>query len=116
MPDFRLEWMPEGDAGVPVLKLSGPFTVGGVSDFQIAVRERRPGFTIIDLTEVIYMDSTALGALLGMHVSCQRERRGYALVGVPSRVQTLFRMAGVASVLITADSIEAARAAGEKRA
>ena len=39
------------------------------------------------------MDSTAIGSLLGMHVSCQRDQREYALVGVPGRLKTLFNMA-----------------------
>lgn len=116
MPEFRMEWQPVDDPGSHVLKLSGPFTVNAVIEFQAAVRERPQGFTIIDLTDVMYMDSTALGSLLGMHVSCQRDHREYALVGVPSRVRTLLNLAGVAGVLITADSIEAARAGTRKPA
>lgn len=116
MPDFGLQWLPETEPGIRVLKLTGPFTVNSVTEFQIAVRERPPGSTIIDLADVIYMDSTALGSLLGMHVSCQRDHRQYALVNIPSRVQTLFRIAGVGGVLIAADSIEAAKGAFRKPA
>lgn len=116
MRDFHIEWLPETEPGVRVLKLTGPFTIEAVPDFRAAIQERPPGFTAIDLSEVPYMDSTALGSLLGMHVSCQRDRREYALVGVPGRVKTLVNMAGVASVLVMADSIQAARAGGKKPA
>jgi anti-anti-sigma factor len=116
MPEFRMEWLPESDPGIGVLKLAGPFVLQGVFDFQTAVRQPAPALIIIDMTDVPYMDSAALGSLLGMHVSCQRDKRAYALVGVSDRLKTLFRVAGVHGMLVTADSPEEARIINAKAA
>ena len=99
-----MEWLPESEPGVRVLKLSGPFTLTGVFDFQTAVRQPTQAATIIDLSDVPYMDSAALGSLLGLHVSCQRDQRRYALLGVGDRLKTLFQVAGVGGMLVISDS------------
>jgi anti-anti-sigma factor len=114
MPDFKMEWLPESDPGIRVLRLSVPFTLNGVFDFQTAVRQRTQAATIVDLTDVPYMDSASLGSLLGLHVSCERDKRAYALVGVSDRLRTLFRVAGVTGMLAIADSMEQALALGGK--
>jgi len=95
---------------VRILRLAGPFTLGTMFDFQNIVRERAAAVTIIDLSDVPYMDSAALGALLGFHVSCQREGHRYALTGVSSRIRTLFQVAGVDGFLVRYDTAEQAEA------
>jgi len=111
MPEFYMQWLADCAPGIRILKLSGPFTLTAVFEFQAAVRQPSEAATIIDMSDVIYMDSAALGSVLGLHVSCQRDQRSYALVGVGERLRTLFRVAGVDNVLVTADSLEQARAA-----
>ena len=110
MPDFHLEWLPETEPGVRVLKLAGPFTLHAVFEFQHLVRESTGPLTIVDISEVPYMDSAALGSLLTLHVSCQTHKRKYALIGTCDRVKTLFRVAGVGGMLVLADSVEQAKA------
>ncbi|HTX33433.1 MAG TPA: STAS domain-containing protein [Bryobacteraceae bacterium] len=110
MLEFRMEWLPDDEPEIRVLKLSGPFTLNAVFDFQSAVRQPWQGATIIDLTEVPLMDSAALGSLLGLHVSCQRDQRAYVLLGVGDRLKTLFRVSGVTGLLVMADSLEQAKA------
>ena len=106
MNNFRIEETPGSRDGVTVLRLSGPFTLGAVFDFQSTVRNHRAPFTIVDLTGVPYMDSAALGSVLGFHVSCQRDSRHYALVGVSDRLRTMFKVAGVSDLLVMRDSID----------
>ena len=102
----------QGGNDSQMIKLSGPFTLGTMFEFQTLVREQKAASTIVDLSGVPYMDSAALGSLLGFHVSCAREGRKYALVGVSERLKTLFKVAGVDSVLITFDTAESAKQAG----
>jgi len=111
MEDLRIETIKGGNDS-QVFKLTGPFTLGTMFDFQHLVREHKAAATIIDLSGVPYMDSAALGSLLGFHVSCAREGRKYALVGVGERLKTLFKVAGVDSVLVTYASADAAKNAG----
>src|SRR5579863_4848427 len=95
MDQFTLEWQPPTREGVHILKVTGPFTLPEVFDFQTVMREHTSPVTIIDLSGVPYMDSAALGSLLGFHVSCERGARKYGLSGVAPRLRTLFRVAGV---------------------
>jgi len=96
--------------GVRILRLKGPFTLTTMFDFQNIVRDGHPTVTVVDLGGVPYMDSAALGALLGFHVSCQRENRLYALAGVSARIATLLKVAGVDAFLVRFDTVEQAEA------
>lgn len=110
MLEFRMEWLPDDQPGVRILKLSGPLTVNAVFDFEDAMRQPPQGATIIDLTDVPFMDSAAMGSLLSLHVSCKRDQRAYVLLGVGDRLKTLFRVSGVSNLLVVADSLEQAKA------
>lgn len=99
MADLSMAWSDGTLEGARVLKLEGPFTISTMFDFQNSMRTIHPPITIVDLTDVPYMDSAAMGALMGLHVSCQQHGRRYALVGVSDRLQTVLRVAGVASIL-----------------
>ena len=100
MDTLKIESTPGSRPGVTILRLSGPFTLSNMFDFQTLVREERPPVLLIDLAGVPYMDSAALGAVLGVHASCQREGRKYALVAVPERIQTLLKVIGVDKMVV----------------
>jgi anti-anti-sigma factor len=105
MDDLRIESWPGSRDGIRVLKLIGPFTLKHVFEFQTLVRQDPAPLTIIDLTAVPYMDSAALGSILGVHVSCQRHGVQYALAGASDRLKTLFKVAGVECLLVSCPSV-----------
>jgi anti-sigma B factor antagonist len=105
MDEFRIEVAAGQAKGVRIMKLVGPFTLKNVFEFQTMVREDSSPVTIVDLTDAPYMDSAALGSLLGLHVSCHKDGRRYGLVGVSPRMETLFRVAGVDGLLISFQSV-----------
>jgi len=111
MADFSMAWSDGSLEGERILKLSGPFTLSTVFDFQDAMRANHPPIMIVDLTDVPYMDSAALGSLLGLHVSCQHHERRYAVVGASDRLQTVFRVFGVNKILVLYSSLAQADAA-----
>lgn len=108
MEALKIEILP-GENGAQIFQLTGPFTIGTMADFQTLVRERKAPVTLIDLRGVPYIDSSALGSLLGFHVSCQRDGRKYGLVGAVRRLKSLFKVAGVDGILVTYDTMAAAR-------
>ncbi|HEY9139679.1 MAG TPA: STAS domain-containing protein [Bryobacteraceae bacterium] len=119
MEQMRIEAAAGATPNVRILRLTGPFTLTTMFDFQNIVREGAAAVTIIDLSGVPYMDSAALGALLGVHVSCQREGHRYALTGVSARIETLLQVAGVDGFLVrynTPEQAEAQLMAGAARA
>jgi anti-anti-sigma factor len=111
MADFSMEWSDGSLAGERIVKLNGPFTLSAVFEFQEAIRTIRPPIIIVDLTDVPYMDSAAMGSLMGLHVSCQQHDRHYSLVGASERLLTVFRVSGVASILSLHSSLADAEAA-----
>jgi anti-sigma B factor antagonist len=106
--DLRIQVIPGASAGTRILRLNGPFTLEGVFEFQSIFRSGNDPITVIDLTEVPYMDSASLGSLVGVHTSSQRNHRPYALVGVSKRLQTLFEVGGVKGILVIYPSLEEA--------
>lgn len=99
MADFGMQWANGSLDGERILTLSGPFTLSAVTDFQDAIRNAPPPMLILNLSAVSYMDSAALGSLMGLHVSCQKDGRKYALVEVAERLKALLRVAGVTGIL-----------------
>ena len=105
-----LTWSDGRLDGERILKLTGPFTISSLFEFQDAMRTDRPSITIVDLTDVEYMDSAALGSLLTLHVSSQQHGRQYAVIGASDRLQTLFRVSGAGFILATYPSLADAEA------
>lgn len=98
--------------GVRVIRLRGPLTIHNFFEFQELCRQQpHPRVLLIDLTEVPYIDSAALGSLIGVHVSCDKDGRKYALINVNERVKRLFVMSRVDSFLVTYESVSDAEAA-----
>ena len=78
----------------------GHFTIQShLFEFQEMVRGNSDPVVIVDLSQVPYMDSAALGAVLGLHVSCQKSGRKYGLAGVAPRIATLFVVCKVEGML-----------------
>jgi len=102
---------PNPPGGVHLLRLEGPFTLRDIFDFQALVRRAEIPLTIVDFTGVPYMDSAALGSVMGLHAFCQRKNQKYALTGCNDRLGTLFSVCGVDQTLVTyptiADAIQA---------
>ena len=109
--ELRIETVSDATDGLRILRLSGPFTLKTLFEFQNLVRSGDAPATIIDLTEVPYIDSAALGCLMGVHVSAQRMKRPYALVGAAPRIKTLFETVAVDKILVTYDTADEAKEA-----
>jgi anti-sigma B factor antagonist len=54
-----------------------------------------PPRLIIDFTNVPYVDSAGIGALVGAYVTHQKEGRSLALVGASDRVQNILKITHV---------------------
>lgn len=111
MQQVTVESLPGTKEGVSVLRVNGPLTIHNFFDFQDLSRKNTSPVLVVDLSEVPYMDSAALGCLLGIHVSCERKGRKYALANVCERLEKMFEICGVQGVLARYPSIAAAEAA-----
>jgi anti-sigma B factor antagonist len=65
---------------------------------------------ILDLTQVPYIDSARIGALVGAYVNHQKDGRRLALVGVTQRVRDTMKVAHVEQFFPFYDTVTAAQA------
>jgi anti-sigma B factor antagonist len=102
----------EGKAsGTVVLRLSGPLTLMNLFVFQTSLRrDPPPRVVILDLSQVPYMDSAGMGAVINYHVHCERHGGRLIAAGVSSRVLELFKMTKVDGVIHLAGTVEEAEA------
>jgi anti-sigma B factor antagonist len=108
--ELQIEISDKG-ADIRVLRLTGPLTLSTLFDFQEASRRDLSRSIILDLSKVPYMDSAGLGCVISVFTSCQRNQRGFGMIGVPDRIVTLFKVAQVDGLLPSFASEEAAEAA-----
>jgi anti-sigma B factor antagonist len=83
-----------------VVRCTGRITSGTTAQLQTAVRELIPQTkcVVLDLTDVSYMDSSGLGALVGLYVSAKKQHCGLKLINLNQRLQDLFRLTNLASI------------------
>lgn len=82
-----------------ILHLKGPLTLATLFEFQSRVREPGLKDTIIDLTDVPYIDSAGLGSMLSHWAHTQRTGDKFAVCGACDRVKVLFQLTKVDSLI-----------------
>lgn len=97
----------DANNGHRILQLKGPILISNLFAFQTKVRGNTARSLILDLTEVPYIDSAGIGALVGAHVSHSKENRSLALVGVNERVRNALKVTHVESFFHFFDSVQA---------
>jgi anti-anti-sigma factor len=98
MDKLTISSTPASDGNASVLKISGPMLLSNLFDFQPAVRAENAPLIVLDLSDVPYMDSAALGTLVHVEVSSKHRGRKLVLAGVNERVATLLQVTNVDKV------------------
>ncbi len=114
MEDLKIEAL-DSISGARILKLSGPLTIRTLFDFQRVARQPSEKPVIVEVSAVPYMDSAGLGCVISVYTSCQRDHRGFGLVGVADRIRTLFAVTRVDGILPCFATLEEAEAAVTKQ-
>jgi len=94
-----------------ILKIVGPLTINNFFPLQDLGRKDASKVLILDMEETPFLDSAALGSIIGIHVSSEKAGRKYALVNMKERLRTLFSMTGVNELLVVYPTIAEAEAA-----
>jgi anti-anti-sigma factor len=99
----------ESDTDGTVFRFSGPFTARDIyhslsPEAVHKIFEPAPGDSpqvkqVFDLTEVPYMDSLGLGMLVSHSVRCRCKGISLNITGISPRVEDLFRLTKMESVL-----------------
>jgi anti-sigma B factor antagonist len=108
---LRIEDQAGSQAGQRVLRLDGALVMPTVFGFQSTVRADTSRSLIIDFTNVSYVDSAGIGALVGAYVTRQNGGRNLALVGVSERIHNALKVTRVEQFFRFFDSVSAAEEA-----
>ncbi|MGA9812127.1 MAG: STAS domain-containing protein [Terriglobales bacterium] len=106
-----IEDVPGPKEGQRILRLTGPLTMSTLFDFQARVRTDTSRTLLLDLTNVPYVDSAAIGALVGAYVTHGKDGRTLFLVGVNERVLNALKVTRVEQFFHFVDSVTAAEQA-----
>jgi anti-sigma B factor antagonist len=97
--------------GQRIIRLKGPLSLHTVFDFQGAVRSETSPHLIIDFSDVPFVDSSGLGALVGVQVSAQKSGRTLGFVGMNAQVVTLMEMTKIRALFQIYSTVQEAEAA-----
>ena len=83
-----------------MVRCTGKITSGTTAMLQTTVRNLLPETkcVVLDLTDVSYMDSSGLGAVVGLYLSAKRQHCALKLINLNQRLRELFRITKLASV------------------
>jgi anti-sigma B factor antagonist len=93
------------DSDTAILRLKGPLVIQNVFEFQSSIRAIRTPKLVLEMTEVPYIDSSAVGVLVGAHVNRDKEGRSLLLVGVNDRVRNILKVTNVEQFFKFSDSL-----------
>ena len=108
--EFTFELLPSATPEEHVYRLTGPLVINNMFALHAALRAETVT-TILDLTEVPYIDSAGLGILTNSYVSHQRLGRKLLFVGVSERVSALFKLTNLDKLFEVFPTVEIARMA-----
>ena len=83
-----------------IVRCTGKITSSTSGLLQTTVRSLIPTTkcVVLDLTDVNYLDSSGLGALVGVYLSAKRQNCALKLINLNQRLKELFRLTKLASV------------------
>jgi anti-anti-sigma factor len=88
-----------------VLHLHGPVIYPNLAPLQEELRNHPKDTTILDLTDVAYMDSAGMGCILNFYVSCMKSSRTVIVSGLSYHVVELFKLTKADLLIAITDSV-----------
>ncbi len=92
----------EGE-GATVVRCSGSLTLESSDFLKREVKSRMPekGRLILDLSELSRMDSSGLGAMVGLYLSARGKSCDFELINLNKQIRNLFAISNLLSVFET---------------
>jgi anti-sigma B factor antagonist len=108
---LRIDDQPGTQPEQRILRLDGALVMTTIFEFQAMVRADKSRSLIIDFSNVPYVDSAGIGALVGAYVTRQNNGRSLAFVGVSERIHNALKVTRVEEFFRFFDSVSAAEEA-----
>jgi anti-sigma B factor antagonist len=109
--EFEIEVRPDGD--VPVIAVRGEIDVATAPQLRETLQGVIAGggtTIVLDLLGVTFLDSTALGVLVGALKRCREAGGDLQIVVAEPRILKIFEITGLTNVFTIVDSVSAAEA------
>ena len=101
----------QSSRGQRILTLKGPLTMRTLFKFQETVRPESSPVLIVDFSDVPYLDSCGIGAVIAAHVSARKSNRRILFAAFSGQARNLVEMTQLSKALGTYDTIQDAEAA-----
>jgi anti-anti-sigma factor len=101
----------QSSRGQRILSLKGPLSMRTLFEFQQSVRSESSPVLIVDFSDVPFIDSAGLGALVAAHVNARKSDCRILFAALNRQARTLIEMTHVNDLLPTYDTIQDAEAA-----
>jgi anti-sigma B factor antagonist len=108
-PEFHVE--ERAGSSPPVIAVGGEIDVATAPQLRECLHRviaRGESTVLVDLLNVTFLDSTALGVLVGALKRCRELGGDLQLVVADSRIVKIFEITGLTNVFTIVDSLEAA--------
>jgi anti-sigma B factor antagonist len=99
--EFKLHSRQGAGPGQRVIEMTGPLIITTLFPLREELRAGGETNTILDFTNVPFMDSAGLGLLVQAQVSSQKAGRRFALAGMNERVRAVLTVTHVEELLTT---------------
>lgn len=100
---MQIKTKSRGDCNCLIVKLSGELDMASVDKFRKVVipklENNNLDFLLLNLTEVNFIDSTGLGAILGRYRVLAKRDGGVLLVGMKPQVERIFSLSGMLKIM-----------------
>lgn len=108
--NIKIEILEHG--GSVEVRLSGEidaYTAPKLRDALFPLSEKSRVYMVVDLSDVVYMDSTGLGVFVGIFKNIRINNGELKLVGLNGRLSRLFEITGLAEIMDINSTIEGER-------
>lgn len=97
-PALKLNVYAQGDA--TIVECVGPLSAAVIAGFKQEVRRLIPGpkRIVLDLARVDYLDSSGLGALLGLYIAARNAACELRVINLNKQIRELFQVTNVLSL------------------
>lgn len=95
--------------GPQILHLIGPLVMATTQEFQQWLRAEPAHTVVLDFTEVPFIDSAGLGAVIAVFLHYKQQGRKFVITGMNEKCRALLKMTNVEHLFPTFDTLENAR-------
>ena len=108
--DFSVEVRNGSYPGTGIISVAGSLVLEHLVAFQEVWESHPEPFLVLDVSQLSYIDSAAIGFLVNAYVTREKNGKKLALAGVKGMTERILNVTRVAKVLSLYPSVEAAEA------